>query len=893
MKFRLTLAMSISLLCSSAFSQVTTCLGNDVTVCQGQSVTINNCPSTTGSGLFLNSPSSVSLGDDSWSPVINLGFNFSFYGQTYSQCVIGSNGIVSFNTGNAGGGCAWSLNGTPIPTGGMATALNTAMGCYQDLNPANANSGPVQYQTIGTAPNRAFVVLYNGVTMFSCTQSCAYIAFIFRETSNEIEYHIGYKGNCSSWNSGLAIQGVQNPPGVLGIATPGRNNTVWSANQDARKYTPLSPSNTVGYTISTIPYVTVSAPSGNLQWKSNLGQTFPYNNGQLVVNQVPPGTTGYFLVGTSCGVNVGTVSDTTWVTRTNAGVSITNTPAVCGSASGTAIANPTAGTGPYTFSWPTLGLTGDSVSNLSPGTYAVVMTDANGCTASSSTSIQNIQATLTGDSTQVSCVGGNDGTATAYLTPLGANTTFLWDDPNAQTTQTATGLTAGTYNCIITSDNGCSGTVTVVVDEIPGLQAAIVNQQDVTCYTHNDGIVELLTSQGTAPYTYNWSGSSSNSNLASDLYAGNQDITITDNNGCVLVVNTNLDEPDALAIDFISNDTMICSESAITLSVSGTGGSSAYTFNWLENGSPIGSGTSILVDPLNSGTLYQAILSEACGSPVSVDTVFIVFPTPIVPMINPNKLVGCAPDEFSFFNNSSNSAEIATTFYELSNGDNQMLNGLETLSSYFATPGNYDLDVTITSIYGCIYEESFPAIITALQRPVARFSTSANPVTIFETSVLLSDKSLDAVAWDWNIPSANPSTGNTETIKVDFPSIEGNYPMHLKVTSSQGCTDSTTVIMIVESDLILYAPTAFTPDGDQHNQTWKFETAGLDVSEFEMTIYDRWGTMLWKSNDPHAEWDGTFKGKILPQGTYSWTCKIQEVSKENPRIVTGNVLIIR
>ncbi|MCT4560002.1 MAG: gliding motility-associated C-terminal domain-containing protein [Crocinitomicaceae bacterium] len=893
MKFRLTLVAGISLLFSSAFSQVTTCLGNDVTVCQGQSVTINNCPTASGSGLFLNAPNSVSLGDDSWSAAINMGFNFSYYGQTYSQCIIGSNGIVSFNTGNAGGGCAWSLNGTPIPTGTMAAALNSAMGCYQDLNPANANSGPVQYQTIGTAPNRAFVVLYNGVTMFSCTQSCAYIAFIFRETSNEVEYHIGYKGSCPSWNSGLAIQGVQNAPGALGVATPGRNNTVWTANQDARKFTPLSPTNTLGYTVSTIPYVTVSAPSGNLQWKSNLGQTFPYNNGQLVVNQVPPGTTGYFLVGTSCGVSVGTVSDTTFVTRVNASVSVTGSPAVCGSNTGTAVATPSSGSAPYTFTWPTLGQTGDSVSNLAPGSYAVVMTDGNGCNASGTVTIQSIQANLSGDSTQVSCTGGSDGTATAYISPMGSNTTYLWDDPLAQTTQTATGLSAGTYNCIVTSDNGCSGTVTVIVDEIPGLQANIVNQQDVTCYTMNDGIIEVQANQGTAPYTYSWTGSSSGSNLANDLYAGNQDVTITDANGCVITLNTILDEPDPLQIDFISNDTMICSESAITISVSGSGGSSPYTYTWFENGTSIGTGSSILVDPLNSGTTYHAVLSEACGSPTTADTLEIIFPTPIIPLIDPDKPVGCAPDRFTFFNNSTNSSEIANTYYEISNGDEFLLNGIDTIYSYFPTPGTYNLDVVITSIYGCIYEESFPGIITALQRPVARFSTSANPITIFETSVQLNSKSVDAVAWEWSIPNASPATGNTETIKVDFPSTEGNYPMTLKVTSAEGCTDSTTVIMIVESDLILYAPTAFTPDGDQHNQTWKFVTAGLDISEFEMSVYDRWGALLWQSNDPTAEWDGTFNGKLLPQGTYSWACKIQEVTKENPRILYGNVLIIR
>src|ERR1044071_6653444 len=92
---------------SAVTAQVQVCLGDDATVCQGQTVQITNCGGGGvggGSGIYLNAPTNLTLSDDQWSGVVNVGFPISFYGNTYSQCVIGSNGLVSFNTANANGG---------------------------------------------------------------------------------------------------------------------------------------------------------------------------------------------------------------------------------------------------------------------------------------------------------------------------------------------------------------------------------------------------------------------------------------------------------------------------------------------------------------------------------------------------------------------------------------------------------------------------------------------------------------------------------------------------------------------------------------------------------------------------------------------------------------------
>ncbi len=879
---------------------VSICLGTDTTVCQGQAVTITNClptgGGTTGTGLNLPNPVGVSLSDDAWSGLIPMGFTFNFYGVNYTSCVIGSNGIVTFNASSANGFCPWALNGVPLPTNTVAGGLNAAMGCYQDLNPSNFSSGPIQYQTIGTAPNRIFVVLYKGVTGFSCTTSCNYSAFLFFEGSNNIEYHIGTKVICT-WNNNRAIQGTMNAAGTVAHTTPGRNNSVWTATSDGQRYTPTAPTNTLAYGIAPIPYVAVTSggTSSPLQWKNTLNQTFPYNGttNALTITTVPPGTTGWFLVATACGASIGSVSDTTWITRASATVAASSTTDICLSSQGSVTAVPLLGTAPYTYNWPTLGQTTATVSNVLAGTYTVTMTSAQGCTANATVTVPNIAVSSSGTTTLVTCPGGADGTATATMNPMGTTTTYLWNDPLAQTTQTAVGLSAGAYSCTVTSSNGCTVIVNVVVSEIPGMVATVINIQDVTCHASNDGVIGLNVVAGTSPYTYAWSGSASTANSANDLYVGPHTITINDANSCVITVDTVLNEPPALFIDSMSLDTMICSESSIMIGAVGGGGSTPYIYTWYENGVQISNNQYAMVDPLNTGTTYTLVLSEVCGSPTDTDSLLITFPTPIVPMTIPLPATACAPDTFLFVNTSVNGVDIASTVYDFSNGVTQIIPGLDTVSQDFQIAGVYDVMMTVTSNYGCIYTNSFPSIVTAYQAPTAKFSMTANPTTIFETKVGMIDKSIGAAQWNWYASSTMEGTSTQQFPVFNFPHLEGKYEVILIVTSPQGCTDTTIEYLDVQNDIIIYAPNTFTPDGDQFNQTWHIVTDGLDLNDFSLEVYNRWGEIVWQSKDANAEWDGTYAGRIIPQGIYTWNLRAKKAGTDEPNTYSGSVMIIR
>ncbi len=877
------------------------CLGEDLTVCVGTPVTITNCGLPGGGGastaVILTNPSQVNLSDDSWSGLVNIGFNFSIYNNTYSQCVIGSNGLLSFNAANANGYCAWALGGVgTLPTGGFATAFNSAMICMSDLNPGAG--GNIYYQTLGTAPNRRFVVLYENTPTFGTTD-CNYMATILHETSNQIDYHIATKQMVPTWNGGLAIQGAENNGGTVAHITPGRNNSQWTAFQDAKRMTPTAPGNTGAYTISTIPYQLVFNSTANQNWANTLGQTFPYNAGVLNIPSAQAGPVGYFLSvnGNGCSGAIGAASDTSWVTGVSSAVGASSTPDICSSGAGTVTATPLAGSPTFTFSWPALGSNAQTVTGVSGGNYVVNMTDGMGCTSSTIVNVGDTPATFQGSFNQVSCPGGNDGTATAQMTPMLGNLTYQWDDPAAQTTQTAVGLTAGQYTCVVTSDIGCQGNVVVNVTEIPGMIGNIVTHSDVTCNSGNDGVLEVNVTQGTGPYTYVWDNSTSTSSIANDLMVGPHMVTVTDDNGCVIVVNDVLTEPNALAITFVTPDTQICPEDDILLSVTGTGGSSAYTFTWFENGTQIGTGTSITVDPTTTNTQYCVELSEACGSPTTQECTMIYFPTPIQPMTLPDEFEKCVPDTFFFMNTSSNGDEIATTYWEFGDDPthNLISNGKESVSHYYDVVGIYSITMVTTSIYGCVYTDTLKNLIDVKPVPVANFSFSSNPATYFETNVVMQDASShDVIYWSWYSPGSIPMTSNTDNAAFTFPEgVTGSYPVTLTVETALGCTDTIQYIMTVIEDILFYAPNAFTPDGDEHNQTWKPIINGIDIYNFELLIFNRWGEVIWENHDPSQGWDGTYNGKLVPAGSYAWVAKVKKPQNDGKETFTGSINLLR
>lgn len=191
---------------------------------------VSNIPfiaqANTGTQLFMT--------DDSQQGPFSIGFNFCFFGQTYTQFWIGSNGWISFSAGQP-----TTFTTQTIPTGNALVPRNCIMGPWQDWHPGLG--GQIRYQVQGAAPCRRLVVSWIGVPMYSCTGNQGTFHIILHESTNVIENHIQNKPACLQWQGGTATQGVHNLAGTIGLTVPGRNSTAWTTNNDAWRWTPSGP----------------------------------------------------------------------------------------------------------------------------------------------------------------------------------------------------------------------------------------------------------------------------------------------------------------------------------------------------------------------------------------------------------------------------------------------------------------------------------------------------------------------------------------------------------------------------------------------------------------------------------------------------------------------------
>lgn len=890
---KISLAITALLATSTLFSQTTVCLGTDASECIGEPITIETCPGgggLTSSVYTLTNPSTYSLGDDDYTQLIPLGFNFEYYGNTYSQITVSDNGQVSFNAANANGYSSWVVGTIPST---VASVQNSILAVWQDLyQPAGGN---IYYETIGTAPNRIGVVYWDGLSMFSTScqlpNLCYTGAVLLFEGTNVIETHISNKTTCTSWGNGTATHGLNNINGTVAHVVPGRNNTNFSIQNDGYRF---SPDGLGGYTLMPIPFSVVTTSTNNgIVWNNTNGTSFPYNNGVLNTT-VQSGTVGYFIASSTCGTGVGALSDTTFITGLSFNVSGSAVDDQCSAGIGSVTVVATNGTAPYTYLWPGLNnATTPTVNNVSAGNYTVEVTDANGCTNSITIPVGNNPVSFPTSVTTVSCPGGSDGTATAQMSPVLGNISYQWNDPNNQTTSTATGLAAGTYDCLITSDVGCSETVTVTVTEIPGMNVQVVNQVDVTCNSGNDGIAEIAVTAGTPPYTYSWTGSNSITNIATDLFVGTTTVTITDSNGCIVTQDITLDQPNALAIGDFSKDTIICIDDSVKLFAQGTGGSSPYIYNWSSNGQNVGTGNVIYVTPTSASTEYCLTLSEQCGSPVDVKCVMVDYPAEVIPNLSPDKTGECFPIEVEFSNTTNTTETINYTIWTYSDGTVDTVAGENPATHEFGL-GVFDVEMEVVTDRGCRYTNDFPSLIEGFPYPEADFYVNPNPASIFEPKVgAYSQSSSDIISYEWFAEGAIPSYSSIQNPTFEYPNVIENYPLILVVQNAYGCEDTLTKLVRIENEVMIFSPNTFTPDGDGFNDTWRVHILGIDIQNFRLEIYNRWGEKVFESLDPEAEWDGTYGGKIVKDGTYLWTIKAYDFETDNKYEFNGSILILK
>lgn len=245
---------------------------------------------------------------------------------------------------------------------------------------------------------------------------------------------------------------------------------------------------------------------------------------------------------------------------------------------GTATANPSGGTPGYTYAWSN-GASTQSIQNLAPGIYTVSITDANGCAALQSVTVNafgcNVALSITG--VNVSCNGAGNGSAQAVLTGTVNPVTYAWS--NGSTSQQIVGLSPGLYSLNIVDGANCPGFAQVNISEPPVL-AANASSTDVSANGANDGTASATPTGGTPAYTYAWSTGATTpaiQNLAPGAYT----VIVTDANGCTAQQTVNVSAFNcAISASFATAQVSCFGGSDGQATVAVQGGTLPYTYQW-------------------------------------------------------------------------------------------------------------------------------------------------------------------------------------------------------------------------------------------------------------------------------------------------------------------------
>lgn len=287
---------------------------------------------------------------------------------------------------------------------------------------------------------------------------------------------------------------------------------------------------------------------------------------------------------------------------------------------------------PLTYQWnDPLGQVLDTAYQLSSGPWEVYITNGKGCKDTLSVTISNPDSIQLGRVVgPPQCMGSSEGTITVVIQSGGtAPFSYLWNDPQSQTTSTATQLGPGTYTVTVTDANGCSQSISGTVVEIPGLTIN-VSSQPATCQNSNDGSLTPVISNGMAPFSFLWNDpSASTDSILLNTTTGIWRVTVTDVNGCTGVASGSITSTNDLQIAGIMINQPNCNgENSGSLSANVLGGSPAYQFMWSD---PSGQTTNPAIGLF--GGQYSVTVTDNDGC-TAVSDVILTEPQPLLGTID-------------------------------------------------------------------------------------------------------------------------------------------------------------------------------------------------------------------------------------------------------------------
>lgn len=292
--------------------------------------------------------------------------------------------------------------------------------------------------------------------------------------------------------------------------------------------------------------------------------------------------------------------------------------------------------------------------------------------------------------------------------------------------------------------------------------------------------------------------------------------------------------------------------------------------------------------PGNHPVRLQVFDAHACYDLVTKNIEW--YPVPPLIIIQPSSFLGCIPAEIYFNNLSSPIDSTYHIVWDFGDGDSTV--NVISPSHVFDEPGLYDIQIAITSPIGCFTSDTFPHLIRVEPSPTADFSMDPSEgLTNLNSTVQFTDHSQGAAHWNWQMDQYATLTDRNPSFT--FPDT-GLVAIRLIVTHLKGCKDSLTRYLDIRPETRWFMPNAFTPNGDGQNDTFFGKGFLEEVTDFHLSIWNRWGEQVFATDNPLEQWNGRAhnQGEISPAGVYVYVVTFTE-PRGKPLEYRGFVTLVR
>jgi len=573
------------------------------------------------------------------------------------------------------------------------------------------------------------------------------------------------------------------------------------------------------------------------------------------------------------------------------------TGAACGASDGEIVVAPQGGVGPYTYAWTSGGNTAIE-SNLGPGNVTVTVTDATGCSLDSTFAItQPVSFTTVVNTTDELCFASCDGEITLQPDGVGPYT-YTWT-PNVSNTNTGSNLCQGNYQILFSDVDGCTQVINRTVSG-PTEVISVVNSDVNEVCIGGQAVLSANVVGGTPTYSYLWTAAPADPSLipnatsltVSPVVTTSYTLVVTDATGCpsapkVIVIAV----LPPLTLDVIrplsSPDTSICPYDFATIDLIVGGGDGDYQIYLLPD---ITNPITLPLDtqPLITTTFDFMVIDGCTTPPAFVSSTVTVHLIPDI-IIGAEPDSGCHPLTVDF----TDLTQPPSVAWSWNFGDPDSQPNTATVaepSHLYSGAGLYDVSLSITTAEGCVTDTILTDFVEVFPLPNANFNLDPEVVNLLNATVNFTDLSTSNVTqWNWDFGDGHASTMQNPT---NLYGDTGTYTINLLVTTVHGCTDEVSRQVIIEPDFMFYVPNAFTPNNNGRNDGFRGYGEGVDWDTYQMSIFDRWGELIYYTENIDEPWDGTYKGAPVELAVYVWKIELSDV-KGNQHDYFGHVTLLR